>query len=332
MTLRWYIFLVLLVPFSLCFVIYQTLSHHLGGGWIHIPRGGDDTKLTRAKAHQNDINCANIHMVQIKRELGNGVCKRGFLAEYNGRQVVLKMAILNQKKLQKCLDFKENMNASNLWNLCYTYCTKNVMKDVLIHRELSHPNIIKMIGFCVRGDELNSTSITTHGALSIFEYGEPVTSSSLRSAPWADRLQNAIEIASLMTYFVNSPLGSLRYPDLKLRHFVMVKSRLKLIDMDSIKGNEPRCGVSKKCKYVFPCISGRCVGSNAYSNLQAMYRVLFGEVLSISSIPTQIESAVIETKRKVLYGKLDSSGFMQELKIIKRDLAASQNKIYGNQK
>ena len=56
-------------------------------------------------------------------------------------------------------------------------------KEILLHQQLRHPNIASLLGFCLRGEEVEGVDLETHGVVAVYEIGETVLSSTLLALP-----------------------------------------------------------------------------------------------------------------------------------------------------
>ncbi|GFN90440.1 protein kinase domain-containing protein, cytoplasmic [Plakobranchus ocellatus] len=175
---------------------------------------------------------------------------------------------------------------------CYTAPTARVMKEILLSLQLTHPNLASMLGYCVRSEESESTDISEHGVISVFELGSRFILDNLQILPWQSRLRHATEMASLLHYLEFSPIGSLVVPDLKEGHLVMVNDSLKLIDLDDVNNLEPECGPHRKpkdtCPYGLRCSRALCEGFNAKENMKNMNLLVFKRLLFPTTFPSHI--------------------------------------------
>ncbi len=225
------------------------------------------------------FSCDNINSIKIVHELGYGVHKKTYLGVYgDGIRVAVKM-------LRTGFVPRDNPIA-----------IKMIMKEILLLLELKHKNIIKLLGFCIRGESYETASLKDEGIIAVYEYGEEVSLGRLIKLPLSQRLDLALEVLDLLTYLDRSPLGSLHLGDLKLSHFLMCDNSLKLIDVN-VDREEPFCrngnhrdvmspnrsavSVSKDrgCKFGLPCLNGRCVGCNAKTALLTVHRFLLRHLL-----------------------------------------------------
>lgn len=54
---------------------------------------------------------------------------------------------------------------------CYTYPTARLMKEILLSEQLQHRNLVTLLGYCLRSEESDSTDISEHGVISVYELG-----------------------------------------------------------------------------------------------------------------------------------------------------------------
>lgn len=259
------------------------------------------------------FNCSNIHHIKIVRKVGHGVSKQTYLGTFRGMKVAVKMVTRHVSDIQSCLKrYKEqgdNPNSASIREKCFVFPTMKLMKEILLLEQLSHPNLIKLLGFCVRSEETDTTDLSEHGIIAVHEFGEHFMIDNLRILPWQTRLKHARQLVSLLQYLENSPVGSLRISDFKETHFLMVNNdRIKMIDMDDIHNIEPKCSTynrpalgyvlkdvpahmsrgENECEYSLPCRMALCLGFNAKFNLDRANGLFFKRLLYPSSFPSNI--------------------------------------------
>ncbi len=224
----------------------------------------NDVTLTN-KSSDYIFNCENMNTIKLLRVLGTGIDKVTHLGVYGeGTKVAVKM-VANLTRTSP--------NGDRL---------KMLMKEILLFQELKHRNILKLLGFCIRGNKLGTDSLKEERAIAVYEYGEEVyrNRSFLTHLPLPQRLDTVLAIIDLFVYLERSPLGSLRLKDLQLRHFLWHDNTLKLIHLDG-DWEEPSCQAkdNTRCEFNVTCVEGRCVGSNAKSNLLRISQVLLSLLL-----------------------------------------------------
>ncbi len=230
------------------------------------------------------FNCANIDSIKLVHLLGSGIYKKTYLGEYGaGKKVVVKMLCKTRIKFRTS---RLNM----------------LMKEILLLQELKHHNILKLLGFCIRGEKFASESLKGEGALAVYEYGEEVHTnrSFFMDMPLPQRLDIALAITDLFIYFENSLLGSLGMIDIALHHFLWNNNTLKLIDLDG-NWQEPSCQSrdSATCEFNLTCVDGYCVGYNAKSNLMKVKNILLDRLLmNVDSLALESNTTGEDMRRR----------------------------------
>jgi protein kinase domain-containing protein len=159
-----------------------------------------------------------------------------------------------------------------------------LMKEVLLHTHLTHSNLVRMLGYCVRSEETNAMSLKEHGVVGVYEYAPQASSSRLRLLSLPDRLLSAWELLDLLAYLEHSSLGSVLLADLKRTHLLFRPPRSVVItDLDDANAVEPTCSdAMPRCAWNVPCVDGKCIGSNAKHNLKQMHELVLSRLLSCS--------------------------------------------------
>ena len=227
------------------------------------------------------FNCSNIHKLVLKRIIGQGRTKQVFVAKHERQKVAVKMVTRDVLDVTSC---KRNPFMEK--ELCGKFPSLKLLKEILILQQLSHPNLLRMLGYCVRSEETDSMALKVHGVVAVHEYGLPFHVSTVHTWPLHMRINTAHDLADLLEYFETSPLGSLRIPDLKEDHFLLCEGRVKLIDVDDVTSAEPNClgKVRRKCLYGVTCVDGICTGHNARFNIDRMNRVMFKELFPVETV------------------------------------------------
>lgn len=247
-------------------------------------------RIAQAETQEHIFNCTNIHLISIHGRLGTGKSKQGFLGEYHGSSVVVKMTTNQQIEVKECIDKIGGQTASTMMvKRCHGFPHLKVLKEILLHHELMHPSLARLLGFCVRSEELNSLDLSEHGMISVFEFGENFTEVTLTQRPWSERLRYAVGIAAFIRYLENSPLGPVRYTDFRLSHFRLFGNDLKAIDISSFENSDYNCDLNNVCPYGIICMNGVCSGYNAKYNMDMFYKEFFSRIIMKGSIPDKIE-------------------------------------------
>ena len=264
----------------------------------------DEFKFDIEIPSKHFFNCSNINDIQYSGRVGSGYSKQAYMGYYRSQYVVVKTTSSMSRDVQVCLrrlrtqNKKLNIKESNeklLWQ-CVLLPHMKLLKEILFMEQLHHPNIVPLLGYCVRNEQPGESraSLQDNGAVAVYEYGEDFTIGAIRRLPVYRRLVVCIELADLMHYLQFSPLGSLLFADFKSSHFILVRHHVMLLDFDDVNNVEPRCGKAddivikagnssddeadaardavdtppESCRYGVACHHGQCVGVNALHNLK----------------------------------------------------------------
>ena len=234
------------------------------------------------------FNCSNINEIIIRHKLGQGVTKQVYLGMYKGYKVAVKMVTKSSLDVKSCLSQMSrdgyDLTVANK-RKCYDLTSYKLVKELLLLQQLNHPNIMRLLGYCVRSEETESLSLDDHGVVLVYEYGLPFYISSVRRWPWYLRHKTAVELTHLLNYLQNSPIGSMLVADFKPEHFLMKDGHIKLIDLDDLTSEEPKCTTVQQqsdkapCKYMLKCTANHCDGYNAKQNLRNFHTLFFDKLL-----------------------------------------------------
>lgn len=224
------------------------------------------------------LGCKDIENGRHVRFIGSGYTKSVEIAWVNGTKVALKRPAVDGKDMTHCVE------SGTPRKDCLLLSSYKILKEIALLEQLRHPSIIKLLGFCIteREDRQNEVARKNEGDRQrdgnrnvpsvseitlITELGEPLDFLRLIQTPWEDRLRIMRDLASLLLYLKNSPLGPLIIHDFKPTQFVLVDGQLKLVDLDDVDVTLPSCSPTNRCviridadNYRFiPCDeSGRC--------------------------------------------------------------------------
>ena len=198
------------------------------------------------------FNCSNIGRIILRQQIGHGVTKRVYLGrsvdddDGSQRPVVVKMVTRKSMDVTRCMRLQQvTLNAVDRQR-CFIPANMKLMKEILLLNQLRHRGLMPLLGYCVRSEETESTSLQDHGVLAVYEYGTHFYATSMRDWPIDRRLDTAIQLADLAVYLHRSPLGSLRVADFKQTHFLLLDRgrRIAMTDLDDITSAELSCGNS----------------------------------------------------------------------------------------
>ena len=264
------------------------------------------------------INCANLDQIQIKTErIRRGQFKTTDVGIFNGQEVAVKHffnEIANEKKDSELRQFL-------------------FMKDIFMSNQLDHPGLIKMLGYCVKPlHENNSRHMSTSLSITaVYEYGEVFNVTTL-SLSVEQRIKHVLDLADLLLYLENSPLGSLRIDDFKSGHFLMVNNVMKLIDFDYFNKDEPTCKTkcpynltchkpensgNKDCGSGTTCHRGICIGLNARINIVKVNDAFFRFLLQEQFFPHNMRMHISNLTSQLNKHTIDALHLIRDLRHLK---------------
>jgi len=146
----------------------------------------------------------------------------------------------------RCLQQQQVKPEADSRQRCFISANMKLMKEILLLNQLRHRGIMPLLGYCVRSEETESTSLQDHGVLAVYEYGTHFYATSMSDWPIERRLDIAIQLADLAVYLHRSPLGSLRVADFKQTHFLLLDRgrRIAMTDLDDVTSAELSCDIS----------------------------------------------------------------------------------------
>ena len=195
------------------------------------------------------FNCSNVGRIVLRQQIGHGVTKRVYLGrsadddEGSRRSVAVKMVTRKSMDFTRCVrQMPVDVDAAGRQR-CFIAANMKLMKEILLLNQLRHRSLLPLLGYCVRSEETESTSLQDHGVLAVYEYGTHFYATSMRDWPIDRRLDAAMQLADLADYLHRSPLGSLRVADFKETHFLLLDAgrRIVMTDLDDVTSAEPSC-------------------------------------------------------------------------------------------
>ena len=321
---------------------------------IH-PRESDDLKQDADWSSTKTIlikpkyifDCTHINNISLKQKIGHGVSKQAFLGYYHGKPVAVKMVTRHQQDVINCLRKLLDNDVSRRHD-CFVFPNMKLMKEVLLLEQMDHPGFIKLLGYCVRSEESDSTDLSEHGVTAVYEYGKRLNVESLQFHTFDTRLRYAIDLADFLSYLDNSPLGSLRIRDFKETHFLLVSNSIKMIDLDDVDNLEPSCDVyydtqgivysnetkarTTTCEFNLPCYMGLCIGFNAKNNLKMMNILFLSRLVNPKFCPSIVSERLRNVLARIDTWNISAFELVKQLSYVKQyyfpDMDISNNDSY----
>ncbi|XP_028407704.1 extracellular tyrosine-protein kinase PKDCC-like [Dendronephthya gigantea] len=232
---------------------------------------------TLGSYRDNGLGCQEISQIIVKEELGRGYTKLTQRGVYNGLDVAVKSVGLDSTDINTCVQEKR----AKLRSDCLLFSRYKVMKELLLYQQLSHPNVIKLLGYCFQNDQ-DSADIQNRGLTVVTELGTPLNLMTVLQMAWPQRFRIAVGLARLIKYLSSSPLGSLVIRDFQLIQFVTINGDLRFSDLDDIGNEGHSCRSKRDCvigdlthNITLPCVKNFCQGYNEKWNLYNLQRFYF---------------------------------------------------------
>ncbi|XP_038072424.1 extracellular tyrosine-protein kinase PKDCC-like [Patiria miniata] len=209
-----------------------------------------------------------------KELIGSGFTKQVHKALFGGKPVAIKTPLTNGQDVTECIKYGMGVDE------CFRLANFKMLKEIAMLQQLQHPNIIKMLGFCLPGQI--DTHDSSHTTTMITEYGEPITFLDLLKMSWEDRLRISLGVSRLLFNLSNSSVGSLSIHDFKPSQFVRVDGEIKLVDLDDVDDKPTTCRTPVDCALdgssstaYLPCIAGTCLNYSDRMNVYSAYKIFF---------------------------------------------------------
>ncbi|XP_053375294.1 uncharacterized protein LOC128547243 [Mercenaria mercenaria] len=204
--------------------------------------------------------------------------QRNYASDY-----VLKSVGRDQQLKIECMkmDYREDR--------CHLMGNYRLVKELVLFNVLDHPSIIKMEGFCLRGETIDPR-VRMKGAIIVTEAGKQMQQDLYQLLPWATKVELGIQLMKLLLYLDTSPIGSLGFEKLQMNDFVMLNSDIKLVDLDNLMIGESRCIHDEDCKIEnvprkeIRCVEKMCKGRNMWKNLFLLQQSVLSLLLKYSPL------------------------------------------------
>ncbi|KAJ7345173.1 hypothetical protein JRQ81_001123 [Phrynocephalus forsythii] len=273
--------------------------------------GAQAGPFTRGRAPPDLLGCAALKDLTGVSLVGSGITKRVLRATLpsSGEAIALKSVYWTGHDVSRCMQRHGHPGG------CYRLAAYKLLQEAVLMQSLDHPGIVKACSRywprakegwrasnanrfddsaeCfinnpgLQGQCYGSSSTSEMKVVTMLELGTPLVMIHLLQTPWEERFKICLDLAELLYYLANSPLGSLALLDFQTRQFVMVNGSLKVTDLDDVSTNELSCQTDNDCTLEFPtkrfflrCARhGKCEGRNEKKNLFNAYRYFFTYLL-----------------------------------------------------
>ena len=238
---RFKIFFILIIVYTLIgFFIACTLLWNIATSSPVVDSSNPINTCIIDSQFSNDLrhDCSFIDHIAGKKFISYGWTKVVHRASLpGGQQVAVKTVNTNGKDVTEC-------SRTEPYYVCHNRAADKLVREIGMLKNLQHQAIVSLEYYCIK--TLGNGTCMKHSVI-VTEYGEPLTNIKLLQLMWKERRQLIQDLASLIDYVSNSPIGPLGLTDLRRPQCVLVNTRLKLTDLDDIVINDPHCRTNADC-------------------------------------------------------------------------------------
>ncbi|CAH1779611.1 unnamed protein product [Owenia fusiformis] len=252
------------------------------------------------------FDCNNIGEIELVKPMGKGVTKETYLGKYKGEEYAVQFVTKDVISVKDCVgNLKSWEVAAGHARTCTALPLMKIMKGILIAMQLNHPNLIRLVGFCAKGETVESEDSdnlsTKSGVVAVYEYAEKLTIQNIELLDWEQRLAIAIDMSDMLQYLEESRLGSILALEFGEKHVLMGKdNRIRLIDFDDFDGAERSCDRPKHKLFKCNCENGVCKGHNAKSNMFRFQRSFADALLDEPVLDSSRKEKILKKTRRLL--------------------------------
>ncbi|XP_071789359.1 extracellular tyrosine-protein kinase PKDCC-like [Asterias amurensis] len=259
------------------------------------------------------LDCQEIDRIKITQNIAQGYSKVVQEGQLGDKYYAVKSASYEVKNVKDCVNSGKYKKRED----CFILGSYQVLKEAMMLRQLQHPNIVRLLGLCVRSEN-SSPLIHERGVTVVEELGTPVLLHVLGEMIFRSKVEVCLDLARLLHYLVDTPLGSVAITDWRDEQFVLVAGEMKLADVDGLNSKEPPCDKDMKC-LINDLPSGlkcaqnmECPGTNAKTNLLHA-RTHFLQPLLGSGIPIEFFKHTSNLLQDLDKANLDAEDLVERL-------------------
>lgn len=183
------------------------------------------------------MNCDLLDGLLYEKFVANGWTKIVYSAKVDSQSIAIKTVNLKGKDVTDCAK-------TNSVLVCHNKAAEKLVREISLLKQLKHATIIQLKHYCSK--TAGETPCMKYAVIAT-EIGEPLTNLKLLQMTWNQRRQIILDLATLVNYAQQSPIGVLALPDLRRPQFVLVNGHMKLTDLDDIIVGEPSCVTNDDC-------------------------------------------------------------------------------------
>ena len=291
----------------------------------------DQLDLDAGFTKQNrQFSCSNIGDIVLKRKLRETDWIELYEGLYKGQTYLIKLVHQKEHILTDCLRLFVSASNDN-HQICQSLGNAKLMTDILMSQQLSHSNLLPLLGFCVNGRSTNSPFLKQTGLISVYRGAVPFDMRKAESLPWNIRFNIVTGLLDLLDYLQRSRLGNLLIWNLDRGDFVMTNTSVDLFNLSDLTSDDLQCAedkithynettIQQSCPYGIKCKSGLCPRYNNVQNLFKIKAILLQRLLrtrdtdlnreirklwiNIEKYPTKYSARLVKRELEEIYRKM----------------------------
>ncbi|GIY75961.1 extracellular tyrosine-protein kinase PKDCC [Caerostris extrusa] len=229
----------------------------------------------------NELNCSSLRKFEKVRFVAAGYTKSTYKVRLGNRTLSLKTVNVEGHDISFCLHQEDRYLHD-----CFLLTASKLLREIAILRSIQHPNIVKILGYCLS---------------------------------WEDRLRISLGLSRLLKH-----LSTFKEPialnDFRRQQFVVIDGELKLIDVDDVGLQEQRCHDKPCCatqpssniSICVPCVNNVCHGFNEKMNILRTGRHFIKHILPHGA-PVQLNSVTNRITSAFQLASLDTNSIWREV-------------------
>lgn len=272
--------------------------------WRLVPRLNSTVHINK------ELNCSTLHQIHDLKFIAAGWTKSAYKVTLDNMMISMKVINVHGHDMSSCM-LEENRYRYE----CFLIAASKLLREISVLRTISHPNVIKILGYCVPVEPEMENPLNT---IAIFqEYGEPINVIKMLQLSWEDRLRISLGLSRLLKHLASfdEPIA---LNDFRRQQFVVVDGELKLIDVDDVGLQEPKCNNTPCCFTItnktmcVPCTDAICQGYNEKMNILKTGGHFIRHILPHGA-PSNLKSMTLKITSAFEFAYWNSDNILKEM-------------------